>query len=52
MSRTLKECFKIFKLARKMWLFLLQLYLAIDPSNLTNKNDVTQLAKVQLHVQK
>ena len=33
-SRTLKEYFEIFvKLARKMWRFLLELYLAIDPSN-------------------
>ena len=32
--------------------FLFQLYLAMDPSNLTSKNDVPQLAELQMHVQK
>ena len=32
--------------------FLLQLYLAIDPSNLTSENDVTQFAEIQVHLQK
>ena len=36
----------------KFDVFLLRLYLAIDPSNLTSKNDVTQLAQLQMHVQK
>ena len=35
-----------------MWSFFLQLYLAIDPSNLASENDVTQLAERQMHVQK
>ena len=33
-----------------MTVFLLQLYLAIDPSNLASENDVTQLAKFQMDV--
>ena len=35
-----------------MWrFFLLELHLAIDPSNLaSNKNDVTQLSELQVHV--
>ena len=32
--------------------FLLELYLAIDPSNFASKNDVTQLAEFQKHIQK
>ena len=32
--------------------FLLELYLAIDPSNLGSKNDVTELSELQMHVQK
>ena len=45
-SRTLKEYFKIFvKLARKCNVFLLELYLAIDPRNLASENDVTQLRR-------
>ena len=32
--------------------FLLELYLAIDPSNLVSENDVTQLLELQMHVQK
>ena len=32
--------------------FLLELYLAFDPSNLTSENDVTELAELQMHVQK
>ena len=35
-----------------MWLFLLELYLAIDPSNLAIENDVTQLSELQMNVQK
>ena len=30
--------------------FLLELYLAIDPSNLASKNDVTELAELQMLV--
>ena len=37
---------------RKCDVFLLKLYLAIDSSNLARKNDVTQLAELQMHVQK
>ena len=52
-SRTLQECFKIFvKLARKMWRFLLEWYLAIDPSNLARENDATELSELQMHVLK
>ena len=32
--------------------FLLELYLAIDPSNLAIENDVTELSELQMHVQK
>ena len=32
--------------------FLLELDLAIDPSNLASENDVTELSKLQMHVQK
>ena len=31
-----------------MWRFLLELYLAIDPSNLASENDVNQLAELQM----
>ena len=31
---------------------LLELYLAIDPSNLASENDVTELGELQIHVQK
>ena len=37
---------------RKCDIFLLELYLAIDPSNLAGEYDVTQLAELQMHVQK
>ena len=30
--------------------FLLELYLAIDPSNLLSENDVIQLSELQMHV--
>ena len=33
-------------------LFLYQLSLAIEPSNLASRNDVTQIAELQMHVQK
>ena len=33
-------------------IFLLELYLAIDPSNLASKNGVTQLSEFEMHVQK
>ena len=36
----------------KREVFLLQLYLAIDPSNLASEYDVIQLAELQMHVQK
>ena len=32
--------------------FLLGLYLAIDPSNLASENAVTKLSELQMHVQK
>ena len=32
--------------------FLLELYLAIDPSNLASKNYVTELSELQMNVQK
>ena len=32
--------------------FLLQLYITIDPKNLSSENDVMQLAELQIHVQK
>ena len=32
--------------------FLLELYLAIGPSNLTSENDVSQLSELQMPVQK
>ena len=35
-----------------MWRFLRELYLAIDPSNFASENDVTELSKLQMHVQK
>ena len=38
---------------RKCNLVLLELYLAIGPSNLASeKNDVTELSELQMHVQK
>ena len=47
-SRARKVCFKIVvKLVRKMWRFIiLELYLAVDPSNLATENNVTQLAEL------
>ena len=32
--------------------FLLELHLAIDPSNLASENDVTKLSELQMLVQK
>ena len=37
---------------KKCDVFLLELYLAIAPSNLASKNDVTELSELQMHVQK
>ena len=37
---------------KKCDVFLLELYLAIGPSNLASKNDVTELSELQMHVQK
>ena len=31
-------------------IFLLELYLAIDPSNLASENDITQLSELQIHI--
>ena len=32
--------------------FLLELYLTIDPSNFASENDVTELSRLQMHAQK
>ena len=47
-SCTFEACFNIFvQLAKKCDVFLLELYLAIDPSNLASENDVTELSELQ-----
>ena len=35
-----------------MWRFLLGLYLRIDLGNFASENDVTDLSKLQMHLQK